>query len=113
MRRDFDELMNQLGELYDLIILDSPPVLAVTDPIIIGRSVAARLVVAHHMKTFPAEMEAVRRTFEVSGNNLTGAILNHYVARKSDPGYLYNYRYGYSNRYGYGKGLEKEKTDAA
>jgi len=118
MRKSFDELMVRLGALYDLVILDSPPVLAVTDPIIIGRNVAARLIVARHMKTFPAELEAVRRTFEVSGNHLTGAILNNYVARKSDPGYLYNYRYGYGRKsrygiYGYGRNSEKELSDSA
>jgi len=114
MRKDFDELMVQLSALYDLIIVDSPPVLAVTDPIIIGRSVSARLVVVQHMKTLSAQIEAVRRTFEVSGNHLTGAVLNNYVARKSEPGYFYNYRYSYSKYgYGYGRGPKKEKTDAA
>jgi len=102
MRSEFEKLLSDLNEKFDLIIIDSPPTLAVTDPVVIGRYVGATILVARHMKTMIGEIEAVRRAFETAGAKVTGAILNGY---KADEGgrnyggqyYYYNYSYSYKS----------------
>ena len=100
MRPSFGELLDALNERFDLILIDSPPALAVTDPVIMARKAGAVIMVVRHMQTMPTEVEAVRRVFETAGLRITGAILNGW--RLSDAtrygsyyGASYNYRYSY------------------
>ena len=99
MRSEFEDLLKSLNERFDLIIVDSPPVLAVTDPVVIGRYTGATIIVVRHMETMMGELDAVRRTFETSGVKVTGAILNGYKAsegsRYGGQYQYYNYRYAY------------------
>lgn len=101
MRTEFEELLNSLNERFDLIIIDSPPTLAVTDPVVIGRYVGATIMVVRHMETMLAEVEAVRRAFETAGGKITGAILNGYkITEGSKYGgqyHYYNYRYSHKS----------------
>jgi tyrosine-protein kinase Etk/Wzc len=99
MREEFSRLLDTLNERFDLIIIDAPPTLAVTDPVIISRSVAATIAVARHMETMAGAVQAVQKTFQSAGARLTGAILNDFQAEKAryghGYGYAYNYRYSY------------------
>jgi len=99
MRPEFGALLNRLNERFDLIIVDSPPTLAVTDPVVIGRYTGATIVVVRHLETMLGEVEAVRRTFETAGGKVTGAILNGYKvtegSRYGGQYQYYNYRYSY------------------
>lgn len=101
MRADFETLLETLNKDFDLIIVDSPPALAVTDPVVIGRYTGATIVIARHLETMVGEIEAVRRTFETSGVKVTGAILNGYKvsegAKYGGQYHYYNYRYSYKS----------------
>lgn len=99
MRASFPELLEKLNKQFDLIIIDSPPALAVTDPVIMSRSVGASIMVVRHLETALPEVEAVRRVFETSGSKLAGTILNGYrdMGRAYNRGYYYNYRYSYQS----------------
>lgn len=99
MRQDFTALVKALDSMFDLAVFDCPPALAVTDPVIVGRSVGATVLVARHDVTPMAEVEAVRKTFHAAGTRLSGAILNGFDPRKG--GSAYGYGYGYSYRYEY------------
>jgi tyrosine-protein kinase Etk/Wzc len=100
MRPAFAGLIDTLGEDFDLILVDSPPALAVTDPVILARKAGAVIMVVRHLVTVAAEVEAVRRTFETAGLRITGAILNGWRLEDasrygSHYGAYYNYRYTY------------------
>jgi tyrosine-protein kinase Etk/Wzc len=100
MRPSFGVLIEALSDQFDLILIDTPPALAVTDPVIMARKAGAVIMVVRHMQTLPAEVEAVRRAFETSGLRITGAILNGWkmidAARYGGHyGASYNYRYSY------------------
>jgi tyrosine-protein kinase Etk/Wzc len=99
MRADFDTLLKTLDQHFDLIIVDSPPALAVTDPVVIGRYTGATIIIARHMETMIGEVDAVRGIFERAGIKVTGAILNSYkVSEGNKYGgqyQYYNYRYDY------------------
>ncbi|MDE2634447.1 MAG: polysaccharide biosynthesis tyrosine autokinase [Paracoccaceae bacterium] len=99
MRAEFENLLLTLNEQFDLIIVDSPPALAVTDPVVIGRFTGTTIIIARHMETMLGEVEAVRRMFEIAGVKITGAILNGY---KASEGGTYGSQYQYSSyRYSY------------
>lgn len=99
MRAEFAALLKRLNQDYGLILIDAPPTLAVTDPVVIGRYAGATIVVVRHLETMPGELEAVKRIFETAGGKITGAMLNGYRQDRSGRyggtyGY-YNYRYSY------------------
>jgi tyrosine-protein kinase Etk/Wzc len=76
-------------------------VLAVTDPVVIGRYTGATILITRHLETMIGEVEAVRRVFETAGVKVTGAVLNGYkVTEGSKYGgqyHYYNYRYAYKS----------------
>ena len=100
MRREFPALIKALDDRFDLTICDAPPVLAVTDPVVIGRSVGATIAVVRHDQTHPEEVQALKRGLETGGVKLAGAILNGFDPRKAQgaSGYGYTYRYTYEKR---------------
>jgi tyrosine-protein kinase Etk/Wzc len=98
MRQSFSDLMVELDRDFDLILVDAPPTLAVTDPVIMGRSVGATIMIVRHRKTAIGEVEAVMRTFENAGGRIAGAVLNGVVTDRLAYGnryYYYNRRYTY------------------
>lgn len=93
----FRKMLDEAQERYDRILLDSPPVNAVTDPIILSKLVDGTIVVVKSSKTTKdAARRAVRQLEDVNANIL-GLVLND-VDFKSG-GYYYNYYY-YKRGYG-------------
>ena len=90
----FKELLEQLSQQYDHIILDTPPVLAVTDGIIISQYAGVNLVVARYAKTQIKELELTVNRFEQAGSKVNGIILND--INRASGGYSYGYNYAYS-----------------
>jgi tyrosine-protein kinase Etk/Wzc len=98
-------LIDKLEQEYDLVIVDGPPVLAVTDPVILSRYVSMRLLVARFGSTKVPELEATIQQLAVAGIKVAGAVLNGFDPKQGGYGYGYGgYEYGY--RYSYIK-----KTD--
>ncbi|NWK74529.1 polysaccharide biosynthesis tyrosine autokinase [Acinetobacter sp. SwsAc6] len=93
----FAALLEQLSPLYDHIIIDTPPVLAVTDGIIISQYTGINLVIARFAKTQMKELELTMNRFEQVGVKINGVILND--IQRGTGGYGYGYGYNYS--YGY------------
>ncbi len=95
MRAEFSQLIEQCARRYDLTIFDSPPALAVTDPVIISRSTGGTILVARHDMTQKGEVEAAINTFAAAGLRISGAVLNGFDPRKAKTGYGYGYGYRY------------------
>ena len=96
LRSNFAELIDLLDKRFDLTLLDCPPVLAVTDPVIIGRLTGAIIGIIRHDVTPMGEIAAMQRTLETSGVRLAGAVLNGFDPRKVKAGSQnYSYRYDY------------------
>ncbi|UYG06330.1 polysaccharide biosynthesis tyrosine autokinase [Halomonas sp. M4R1S46] len=93
MQPSFSLLMADVSPRYDLVIIDTPPVLAVTDAAIIGKQVGTSLLVARFGMTPRGEIEATMEKLENSGILLKGAILNA-MRRKVSTKYSY-YTYAY------------------
>ncbi|MEG0488764.1 MAG: CpsD/CapB family tyrosine-protein kinase, partial [Acinetobacter sp.] len=92
----FSELLEQLSQQYDHIIIDTPPILAVTDGIIISQFVGVNLVVARYAKTQMKELELTVSRFEQAGTKVNGIILND-IQATAGGNYGYNYAYAYTS----------------
>ena len=96
MHRRFSELLNWASENYDIVVLDTPPILAVTDAAVIGNYAGTTLLVARFELNTAKEIEVSLKRFEQSGVLVKGCILNGVVKKASSYyGYGYNH-YGYS-----------------
>ncbi|MGN7685466.1 tyrosine-protein kinase [Klebsiella pneumoniae] len=96
MHRRFGELLNWASERYDIVVLDTPPILAVTDAAIIGNYAGTTLLVARFELNTAKEIDISVKRFEQTGVNVKGCILNGVVKKASSYyGYGYNH-YGYS-----------------
>jgi polysaccharide biosynthesis transport protein len=85
--------MTQLRQLYDLIIIDSPPVLPVPDALILGRWTDGAVIAARYdISRFP-QVERARRQLDNAGITVLGTVING--MRNSDS---YYGRYAYSRR---------------
>ncbi|KEY57834.1 tyrosine-protein kinase Wzc [Serratia sp. DD3] len=96
MHKHFSEIINEASGNYDLVLVDTPPILAVTDAAIIGKLAGAALLVARFEINTPKEVEVSIRRFEQNGVEIKGVILNG-VIRKATNYYSYGYdHYDYS-----------------
>ncbi|EPF4134939.1 polysaccharide biosynthesis tyrosine autokinase [Acinetobacter baumannii] len=91
----FKELLEQLQSQYDHIIIDTPPVLAVTDGIIISQYTGVNLIVARYAKSQMKELELTVNRFEQAGVKVNGFILNDIQRASAGYGYGYNHAYAY------------------
>ncbi|HEE6632421.1 polysaccharide biosynthesis tyrosine autokinase [Acinetobacter baumannii] len=91
----FKELLEQLQSQYDHIIIDTPPVLAVTDGIIISQYTGVNLIVARYAKSQMKELELTVNRFEQAGVKVNGFILNDIQRASAGYGYGYNYAFAY------------------
>ncbi len=91
----FKDLLEQLQSQYDHIIIDTPPVLAVTDGIIISQYTGVNLIVARYAKSQMKELELTLNRFEQAGVKVNGFILNDIQRASAGYGYGYNYAYAY------------------
>ncbi|HBW4194661.1 TPA: polysaccharide biosynthesis tyrosine autokinase [Klebsiella pneumoniae] len=100
MHPRFEKLLAWASAKYDLVIIDTSPILAVTDAAIIGRYAGTTLLVARFESNTVKEIEVSITRFEQSGVNVKGCILNGVVKKASSYyGYGYNYYgYNYSNK---------------
>ncbi|MGH4385923.1 polysaccharide biosynthesis tyrosine autokinase [Klebsiella pneumoniae] len=95
MHHRFDSLIKWASANYDLVIIDTPPILAVTDAAIIGNYAGTTLLVARFEENTAKEIEVSIKRFENSGVTVKGCILNGVMKKASN-----YYGYGYSH-YGY------------
>jgi tyrosine-protein kinase Etk/Wzc len=76
MRPYFGVLLKRLSPLYDLIVIDSPPILAVTDAAIIGHHVGTSLLVVRYGLNQSREVELAMQRFKQAGVSIKGVVFN-------------------------------------
>lgn len=94
MHPRFKELMDWASENYDMVIVDTPPILAVTDPAIVGAHAGTTLLVGRFGQNAVKEIEITKQRFEQNGIEIKGFILNAVVRKASS---YYGGNYGYYN----------------
>ncbi|MBK4727359.1 tyrosine-protein kinase Wzc [Pantoea agglomerans] len=92
MHSRMNELLEWASQHYDLVLIDTPPILAVTDASIIGKLAGTSLMVARFETNTLKEVEISYKRFAQNGIDIKGVILNA-VVRKSANAYGYGYDY--------------------
>jgi len=90
MSAGFTALLERVLPLYDLVIIDTPPILAVTDAAVIGHHAGTSLLVVRFGLNQVQEVALAKQRFEQNGVEIKGAIFN--AVEKRSSGY---YSYGY------------------
>ena len=109
----FAKILDDLQARYDWVILDSPPVIAVADSLILSSLVDGVILVVTHGRT-PRDMVAqARRQLGDVGARILGVVINQMDVNQRGYGRYYQY-YHYYRRYGYYHlDPQEEAADAA
>ena len=98
----FQEIIRKLGEHFDRVVIDSPPLVAVTDATILSKICDGTIFVVRAFKTSKFLCRQALRSLRDVDAPLLGAVLNAVDLNKHE--YTYNYyHYTYYKRQGYGR----------
>jgi tyrosine-protein kinase Etk/Wzc len=100
MHNNFERLLQQVSTQYDLVLLDTPPVHAVTDPVIIGKHAGVVFLVIKYQLNTLTEVQDAIKVLSNSGIPAKGFILNNVEPRAQK--YAYG-EYSYDSYYSAGK----------
>lgn len=104
--RRLTNLIEEAKSRYDMVLIDSPPILGVSDSSVIVRAVDITAIVIQHRRFPRAMLLRVKNAVTNAGGNLLGAILNN-VDIRLDQYYQYQ-----TNYYGYHDGEDGAKSGA-
>ncbi|NAX46757.1 polysaccharide biosynthesis tyrosine autokinase [Photobacterium halotolerans] len=92
MHPRFKKLLDWASDNYDIVVVDTPPILAVTDPAIVGAHAGTTLLVGRFGQNAVKEIEVTKQRFEQNGIEVKGFILNAVIKTASS---RYDKNYGY------------------
>ncbi len=92
----FQEMLTELRQTYDFVIVDTPPLLAVSDPAVVAPRVDGVLLVFRMTKKVRPAAERAREQLAALGANVLGVVVNGWSS--GGRGY---YEYNYGASYGY------------
>lgn len=98
----FQELITMLRDRYDFVLIDSPPVLAVSDPAAIAPLVDGVILLLRLTKNVRPLAIRARAELSTVGANVLGVLVNAMSQNSRQFGYGYTFQYGYSYGYQYG-----------
>ncbi|MCL1634896.1 polysaccharide biosynthesis tyrosine autokinase [Luteimonas sp. SX5] len=90
MNANFATLLHKLAPCYDIVVIDTPPVLAVTDAAVIGHQVGTCLMVVRWGLNQQREIALAKQRLEQNGVQVKGAIFNG-VQKRGAGQYAYSY----------------------
>src|SRR5580698_161128 len=91
------EVLDLLKRQYDLVIIDTPPVLAVTDATVIGKHAGTSLLVVRHGRNQVEEIGETMKRLHHGGVNMKGVLLTDVPQSKLMSGSAYTNYYGYES----------------
>jgi capsular exopolysaccharide synthesis family protein len=95
----FEELLNELRGQYDFVVVDSPPLLAVTDPCVVAARADGVLLTIRVSKNGRPSAERAKEMLAALGANVLGVVVNG--TGKGAGAYGYSYRHYRYDQYGY------------
>jgi capsular exopolysaccharide synthesis family protein len=91
--RRFTEVLHQAREEFDYVLLDVPPVVLVSDPLIAATQADGVLLVIDSQNTRKGSVRQTMRSLEGVGAKVLGTVMNNAKASRDS---YYKYRYGYA-----------------
>ncbi len=94
-KQSMKELFEKLRRQYRIVLVDTPPLLAVTDAGLLARLVDGVIVVVQSGSTTAETLEIAGEKLKSQRHNFLGLVLNRFDARSAYGSYRYGYRIGY------------------
>ncbi|MGG4689074.1 polysaccharide biosynthesis tyrosine autokinase [Providencia stuartii] len=91
MGERFKHLLDTVKGQYDIVVIDTVPILAITDSAIIGKYVGTSLLIAYYGVNTVKDIELSLKRFKQNDIEITGVILNGIDAKSDDYNYVYEY----------------------
>lgn len=88
--KQFEKFLSQASESYEMVIIDTPPLLAVTDSQILATKLDGVVLVARSGQTETQQLEESVEAIKKVNGNLLGTVLND-VAKSNNDNYYYYY----------------------
>jgi capsular exopolysaccharide synthesis family protein len=95
----FTDLVQQLREKYDFVLIDTPPILIVTDPAAVAAHVDGVILVVRNTKRSRPQTRRVRETLDLIGARVLGVVVNGISEKAAGYGYGDSYSYNYTTSY--------------
>lgn len=95
-----DEVLEVLGREYDYVLIDTPPILPVTDAAVMAAKVDGVIMLTAWGGINPEVARDAKARLVQAGANIIGVILNKVEVNTPGNGYGYGYGYGYYYYYG-------------
>ena len=118
---DFDQLVQTMGENFDYVIIDAPPVGMVIDAAEIAKSCDGSVLILEYNKTHRRALAEAKQQMERTGTPILGCVLNKVTMDRLGTKKYYSYggkygygrygRYGRYARYGYSRGYYRRDED--
>lgn len=99
-----EELLRRLESEVDIVLIDAPPLLPVTDAAVLGAMTSGVLMIVASNRTRREQVKRAAETVQAVGATMLGAVLNM-VPTKGPDAYAYGYGYGYGGYYETRKGV--------
>ncbi|MBI2685991.1 MAG: polysaccharide biosynthesis tyrosine autokinase [Acidobacteria bacterium] len=93
-----EEYVEVLTRMFDVVLIDTPPMLQIPDARVLGRMAGGVVLVLRTARTTRDAALAVRQRLQEDGTRILGTILNDWNP-KASPGGYYGYRQGYYQSY--------------
>ena len=87
------QIVTQLQQIYDYVVIDSPPVMPVSDALLLSTIVDGVLLVTNASRTPKQQVRAARARLEYARAKIFGTVLNRIRVHQSE--YQYYYHQGY------------------
>ncbi len=101
------DLLTRIENDYDFVLVDSPPILAVTDASVLSTEVGGVILVVRSRSTSPEMVEEAGERLQKVGSRVIGVVMNDLDMERHYGKYA---RYSYSSYYYYGGDKTKKKT---
>jgi tyrosine-protein kinase Etk/Wzc len=98
MLERFETMLEYFSARYDTVVIDTPPVLAVTDSTVIGKHAGTTLLVVRHGRNPMSELTETVKRLRNGGVTLRGILLCDVPQRGVGYGAYYSGYYGYASR---------------
>lgn len=92
--RGMADLLHSLEAHYDIVLLDAPPLLPVTDAAVLAVETSGAVLIVHHGKTRREQLENSAQALAAVGARILGTVMN-FAPRKGPEAYYYGYGYSY------------------
>jgi Mrp family chromosome partitioning ATPase len=98
------ELIAELRTKYDYVIIDTPPVLLISDALALVPATDGTVLVCRHNVSYISDISRALNALEFAKANILGVVVNDYKAAATGKYYGGYKKYYYYNSYGYGYG---------